>query len=231
MKKPIPYELVRSKRKSIAIQVYPGNRIQVSAPRFTPHFYIEELVKKKSEWIKSKQKELNERQPSHNEKKYISGELFSYLGTASPLLLKNGPSKIIRNNNNFVMTVPPHYSQDQRKRLLIEWYRKEAKIYFALRLNYCLETCIKEGISSPPEWTVRNMKRRWGSSRSDGKICLNLKLLKAPSECIDYVIYHELCHMKEHNHSIKFYSHLGRVCPDWKAIQKKLNDNTYIRNL
>jgi len=74
-----------------------------------------------------------------------------------------------------------------------------------------------------PDLTIRQMQRRWGSCTPEGKIILNLRLIQVPKLYIDYVIMHELCHLKEHNHSHRFYALLDRVMPDWRTKREDLN--------
>ncbi len=70
---------------------------------------------------------------------------------------------------------------------------------------------------------VRAMRTRWGSCSAQGKITLNVKLVKVPKSCIDYVIFHELCHLAVPDHTPRFYALLDRVLPDWQERREKLN--------
>lgn len=63
----------------------------------------------------------------------------------------------------------------------------------------------------------------WGSCSASGKITLNPQLVKAPRDCIDYVILHECCHLMEHNHSERFYRLMGQVMPEWEDVKKRLD--------
>jgi hypothetical protein len=69
---------------------------------------------------------------------------------------------------------------------------------------------------------LRSMSKRWGSAARDGAIYLNPELVRAPSACIDYVIVHEICHLKHHHHGKAFYSELRSLCPDWATRKKRL---------
>jgi predicted metal-dependent hydrolase len=74
-----------------------------------------------------------------------------------------------------------------------------------------------------PDWRIVRMQKQWGSCSPAGVILLNPHLVKAPRECVDYVICHELCHLQEHNHSPRYYRLLGQVMPGWEAVKIKLD--------
>jgi predicted metal-dependent hydrolase len=108
------------------------------------------------------------------------------------------------------------------RELLDGWYREHARRVFDLRLAGCLEAAAPLGLAEPPRVVVRRMAKRWGSCTRAGDVILNLDLIKAPVHCIDYVIIHELCHVKAHNHGKEFYRLLGRCLPDWEVRKKRL---------
>jgi predicted metal-dependent hydrolase len=101
------------------------------------------------------------------------------------------------------------------------WYRRRAKDVFERRLDSCFMEA-KRYIGTRPLLRIRRMKRRWGSCKSTNGILLNTLLVYAPARCIDYVIMHELCHLRHHNHGSKFYRLLGQLMPDWKERRKRL---------
>ena len=81
----------------------------------------------------------------------------------------------------------------------------------------------KYGLAYPP-FEIRQMAKRWGSCTPEGKILLNLKLIQVPKHLIDYVVMHELCHLKEHHHGAAFCAPLGRAMPDWQERRQRLNE-------
>src|SRR5690606_2338808 len=104
--------------------------------------------------------------------------------------------------------------------LLSDWYKARAKETFAKRLDAVLEQAL--WVETKPPLRTLTMQTQWGSCSPNGRITLNPHLVKAPRECIDYVILHELCHMAEHNHSERFYRLMGQVMPDWEKTKERL---------
>ena len=77
-------------------------------------------------------------------------------------------------------------------------------------------------LAVPPVWRVRVMRRRWGSCTGNGVLTLNTQLVKAPPRCLDYVLLHEIAHLREHNHSKRYYAVLDRLLPEWKEVRREL---------
>jgi len=99
--------------------------------------------------------------------------------------------------------------------------------HFAERLGVVCAAAPWARRSSPP-LRVRRMKASWGTCSVDGVITLNPLLMRAPAHCIDYVIAHEVCHLREHNHSPRFYALQDRLFPDWRKAKRQLHDNSQL---
>jgi len=112
------------------------------------------------------------------------------------------------------------------KKLMSVWYRNHADKVFEQRIKSILSEI--PWLKQSPPWKLRLMKKQWGSCSPQGMLSLNPHLVKAPRECVDYVILHELCHLKEHNHSKKFYSLLHQHMPEWETIKAKLDSMSEI---
>ena len=111
--------------------------------------------------------------------------------------------------------------RDRVQNLVEKWYREKAEEYFSKSLSKCFGKFEKMGFDKPG-LKIRKMKTRWGSYSTKGRVTLNLELIKKPTECIDYVVMHELCHIRHRNHSKGFYKLLDKVMPEWRDKKEKL---------
>jgi predicted metal-dependent hydrolase len=118
-------------------------------------------------------------------------------------------------------------THDRVKTKLENWYRQQARQLFAERLAVYGQTAHWIG-EEPPPMRLRRMKRTWGSCSSKGVITLNPHLVKSPPECIDYVIAHEVCHLREHNHGKDFYALQEQLFPGWRAAKTHLQTRGHI---
>jgi len=220
----IHYTLIYSHRKTLAIEVYPDLKIQVKAPVGTALPYIERKVKKRATWILRQQRQFEQYLPQLPPRHYVSGETHRYLGRQYRLkvMVSDEKQSVKLTRGFFYITVPTQGDGQLVKRLLTTWYRTQAQRVFRERLNTCFAkvTFLKLAY---PDMTIRRMETRWGSCTPKGRIILNLKLIQVPKSYIDYVVMHELCHLKEHNHSPRFYALLNRVMPDWRTKRAQLN--------
>lgn len=108
------------------------------------------------------------------------------------------------------------------KILLRDWYREHAAAYFQKRL-----AALQQNISwldSVPTFRLHAMQKQWGSCSPAGVLLLNPHLIKAPARCVDYVLLHEICHLREHNHGKAFYALLESLLPDWQCVKDKLDN-------
>ena len=103
-----------------------------------------------------------------------------------------------------------------------QWYRERAQVKFRERLALCQQLFPNPDAFEPAGLVIMQLRQRWGSMTPSGKLILNRVLIRASVEAIDYVITHELCHMRHDHHGTAFFNLLDRVMPDWKKRKIRL---------
>ena len=222
----IDYELrFTATRKTLAVHVHPDTRVSVEAPEGSDPALIEQKVRKRAPWILRQQRDFARYAVDLPPREYVSGETHHYLGRQYRLkVVQSATSReIVKMSRGRIFVYVRDTTDRQQVKVLLEaWYRKQARRVFQARLDAVYPRLERYGIERP-EVVIRRMKSRWGSCTAAGKITLNLKLIQMPRDGIDYVIVHELCHLKEHNHSVAFYALMDRVLPDWREWRDKLH--------
>ena len=219
----ITYNLHREDRKRMRIVVAPGLTVDVFAPATDDDDQVQAAVMKKAAWIAGKLDALERYHPLPAPKQYISGETLVYLGRQYRLKVNQGSSQPAKLMGRFLRVWVEDKSDTQGVRKKVDaWYRKRAHETLGRYMEKSYAIASRHGVPEPVLF-IRNMRRRWGSCSSKGRITINLNLVKAPVHCIEYVIMHELCHLKYHNHSKSFYSLLTRCQPDWRKRKVELD--------
>lgn len=220
----IQYELVYSKRKTLGIRIYPDGRVSVSAPMDLSRVEIETIVLKRAEWIVRHQMKFQAApRPIILPRRYVNGEIYQYLGQPFTLCVVEDRRERVELGDHVLNVFVAQARNTKRIASLIDhWYRAQAEHIFKARLAVCFPHVSFMAVTMPI-LTIRTMKTRWGSCTSKGRVTLNRKLLHMSEDLIDYVILHELCHLKELNHSPRFYALMDRVLPHWRDCRKRLN--------
>ncbi|MFN2137372.1 MAG: M48 family metallopeptidase, partial [Candidatus Promineifilaceae bacterium] len=154
---------------------------------------------------------------------YAAGETHYYLGQPYTLHVSQGrPQGATLDGRLLRLSVSDVNEEARRRQVLIEWYRARARELFPARLEACYAAAAQHSLPYPA-LKIRLLKARWGSCASTGFITLNLRLVQVPLQLIDYVIYHELAHLRVPAHNKAFYALLGELLPDWRARRAALN--------
>lgn len=219
----IDFAVTFNSRRNLRICVRPDLSVTVAAPAGRAMEDVLARVRKRAPWIIRQRLYFEQFLPRPTPKRYLSGETFRYLGRQYRLKVidgqGNGEAKLI---GRFLhVRIPDRRDRDGIRRRVDGWYREHAKAVFERRLQQCHDVAKRHGVPMPSV-RIRKMKRRWGSCTKLGAILLNSELVKAPLYCIDYVITHELCHLKFPNHSRGFYRLLSRCMPDWERRKERL---------
>lgn len=209
-------------RQRICIHVTPEGGVQVDAPEDAAPEKIAEAVQRRARWIWQQLDAQSEQRRHVLPREYVSGESHLYLGKHHVLKVirsQNVPSvKLLRGK---IEIVTPSTDAGSVQCLLDAWYRHRAEDIFVRRIAEIAPQLT--WLRVVPALRLRNMRTQWGSCSPAGVLVLNPQLVKAPRVCIDYVIVHELCHLKEHNHSARYYRLLQSALPDWKERKQRLD--------
>ncbi len=207
-------------RQTLAIEVHPDSRVLVRAPVDCPEALIAERVQKRAGWISRQLAEFERYRPRTPARQYINGESHLYLGRQYRLKLVPGDAVSVKlTRGQLLVTLPGELSPARVKALLHRWYLDRARAVFTEVLDASLLHF--KGVASP-RLIVRAMQFRWGSLSRAGTMTLNVKLVRAPHPCIEYVVTHELCHIKHRDHDARFFKLLGQVMPDWEQRKQRL---------
>ena len=230
--KTIPLQILHSStRKSIGIQVYPDGSVKVRVPKWLSQKKIDEIIQQKQSWINKKVEYFQQNQKEIPKKKeYISGESFYYLGKQYKLTIIESKSNSIERTRDIILINKT--KSRNTKNILTKWFFDLAKEVFEERLKVNFEIFSKQHQYPFPTLKLRKMTSRWGSMSNKGNMTLSSHLIHTPIECIDYVIMHELCHLKQKNHGKRFHQLQAKFNPSYKGIKKKLESfNAEIRLL
>lgn len=220
----IQIEIIKKDIKNMHLSVLPPDgKVRVSAPNNLSDESIIMFVKTKLGWIK-KQQEKFELQPRQSEREYVSGETLYVWGHQYFLQVEYNQKKnsLVLVGNKAILSVRKESTAKQREKFVNEWYRSllktEVEKYLpkweAITGLYC------DG------WQSKYMTTKWGTcNTSTRRIWLNLQLAKKPIECLEYVILHELAHLKVKNHGPDFVAILDLHMPYWRECKKMLNDS------
>ena len=195
------------------------------APRGADDRVVMDVLRKKEPWLLRKIEELSPATPRRAQGWHHGMEL--------PLLGRLRPVQVVSGGRRGVTLTPAGFvvssatsESGELHRIVSRWYHRRAVTVFSHRMNVVRRDRRIAALGDPGALKVRRMRRRWGSCFLDGRINLNTELLGEPIALIDYVIIHELCHLREHNHSPRFYRLMDEALPDWREYRIQLHRST-----
>jgi predicted metal-dependent hydrolase len=212
---PLWYSFERARRKTLTIVVARG-RVEVRAPRWTPNADIEAFIRAKESWIRRRLEEARREPPRFS---WREGERLPVLGEALRLAVRHGPTGVRRANDRIEVQLAPGAGTPMLRASVLEWLFAEARRVFLERIRvYAPRMGVPE-----PELRLSNARTRWGSCSPAGRVLLNWRLIHVPLRLVDYVIAHELAHIRHLDHSRRFWALVERVYPDCRAARRELN--------
>ncbi|KRF31952.1 M48 family metallopeptidase [Paenibacillus sp. Soil787] len=214
-----------TKKKDITVSVDWVNGVGVNAPDNIEQGVIDRILHKKAPWILKKLYEFNEIKQLSIPKEYLSGEKFPYLGRQ--YRLKVNVSNIRHatlsfHQGRFIAEIPMNWDESQRQQQLYELFRHWYITHGYIKIQERLRFYSAKMECSPSKLIVKDQQMRWGSCTKNGTININWKILMAPMAIVDYVIVHELAHMKQPDHSPAFWATVQSVLPDYESRKEWL---------
>jgi len=218
-------EVEHKEIKNIHLAVYPPDgRIHISVPDYMKDDEVSMFLYTKLPWIRKKYEEVLA-QKRQDKREYVSGESHYLLGRRYLLKVKPTTERghIVKKVKYLEMYVRKDATTERRQSVMEEFYRAE--------LRPVLETYVRKWTKKMGEeattfdWTILLMQKQWGSCLTlTRKIQFNLLLSRVPLRCIEYVVVHEMAHLKEHRHNKDFIALLDKYLPDWQLRKKELDE-------
>lgn len=224
----IAYRIAHRPRvtRRIHLEIDERGHLCVVAPRRLSHDTIHRTLQRSAVYVARFLDEARARRANHPRPHYVDGERHFLLGRRYPLEIRvepDGRPGVRWMSDRIRVTVTGRSDSETVRGLLLTAYRELALEDFAVRVAEIARQAAWTR-RRPPPLRVRRMKASWGTCSVDGVITLNPLLMQAPAWCIDYVIAHEICHLREHNHSERFYALQDRLCPRWRRARQFLHD-------
>lgn len=212
----IEYEVIKSKIKNLYIHIKDG-KVIVKAPARVKDKDIKRAVEEKKKWIYEKLENLSKQE-------YKQGSKVLLLGREYPLKIKfirQNTADIYIENGNMVAEIPKKYKKEYAKRieeLLDDVYMKVAE----KEVDMAMQIVTRIVGIKPNKYRIRKLKTAWGTCTSNKNITINSSLMKYDRTVIQYVVLHEICHLKYMNHSKEFWNMVEKYMKDYREIRKKL---------
>jgi len=214
----LTYQMQRRKRRTIGLKITHEGLI-IHAPMRITLNYLEDLILQKAGWI---QKKLEARQSALPTAQFVweTGEELLYLGQTIRLNVQmNARSKkVTLQEGQLIVALPNPNHPPAIAKKVVDWYAKNAFDDFNQRIS----SFAKKLGEPTPRLFLSNAKTRWGSCNSRKEVRLNWRLLQAPPHIINYVVCHELAHLKEMNHSARFWKLVESLYPEYKQAEMDL---------
>ena len=215
----ISYSVEFRDRTTMEIAVLPDGTVQVKAPLGAEDSRIREKIHRRAGWIVKQQRYFEQFAIRTPKRQYLGGETHLYLGRQYRLKLVVHPKVEVKISRGFIQIFSPDISPDAIQKIMDRYYRKRAKEKYPEYLKIVAD---RIGLATLPRMQIRAMKTNWGSMSPTGILLLNPELIKAPVQCLEYVITHELCHLRYREHDSDFYGLLQSYLPDWKKRKLRL---------
>lgn len=209
------YTLIRSRRRTAAICIRPGGRVEVRAPLRLGRREIDRFVDEKAGWIAAHAAAAAAAAARRQAFQVEPGHGFLWLGREYPAVYRPGGPAADFDGDRFFL---PSACGTVNRPAMVRLYKDMAAVLITGRVE---EYVARMGLR-PRSVKITAARTRWGSCSGKNSLCFSWRLALTPLDCVDYVVVHELCHMKEHNHSPAFWKQVENVLPDYRRRQGEL---------
>lgn len=226
----VDYLLRRSKRRTLGLHVNDSGLL-ITAPSWVSLSQVESTLEKKADWILDKLTQRHERQKklALHQIHWRNGDRIPYLGRSiilelNPVLpqaIFTGENSSPKDGDRLLLPLRADADSTQMRELTESWLQQQARLYFQQRLDIYLA----KGRLTMARLRLAAPTKRWGSCTSDGTIMLNWRLIHLPLDIIDYVVAHEVAHLKEMNHSRAFWDFVEFLMPGFHLARAQLRQH------
>lgn len=209
------------KRKHFALKVALDGDVVLHTPAVLSQAQIEDFLRQKQAWLEEHIPKLQAYGNTIPHYHYVSGERHLLLGDWFALKISLSEHIDYQHVPFSLHILTPDTRAQYVQKCLEDWWKAKAQEYLQQRLLFFSQQA--EWIRTPPPFKIKKMKRQWGNCHHQGHLTFNTLLIQAPPRLVDYVIAHELTHLKHFNHSASFYQALATLLPDWQEREKTLD--------
>lgn len=218
----LPYAIRRSARrkKTVAVTVDPSGDVLLVAPEHFSTSRLDAVVRRKAAWIVQRLRHLQSHDPPSSPREFVSGESVLYLGRHYRLKVHSNATGEAKLRGGWLHVPAPAGAQrtSHVRTALVSWFRRHA----AERLPERVQAWRARAGVETPHVVIADQQKRWGSCDRSGTIRLNWRIIQAPMRLVDYVVVHELVHLRHRGHGPDYWQALGRVMPDYERRREDL---------
>ena len=218
----LPYAIRRSARrkKTVAVTVDPSGDVLLVAPEHFSASRLDAVVRRKAAWIVRRRRHVQSHDPPPSPREFVSGESIQYLGRHYRLKVHPNEAGEAKLRGGWLHVPAPAGAQQTAhvRAALVSWFRRHA----AERLPERVEAWRSRAGVAKPRVVIADQQKRWGSCDRGGTIRLNWRIIQAPMRLVDYVVVHELVHLRHRGHGRDYWQALGRVMPDYERRREDL---------
>ena len=223
----ISYSIIKTRRRKTSEIIVDKDIVEIRTPLDKPDYEIRNIVRNKANWILKKQKEYRDMIPEVLKPTFKDGSTLPYLGKNYPLKILNREARnsIGFVDGQFIFNIWPSNSVTPQyvEKLYDHWLMKISRLVLKNKIKSYSQ---KLGVTEPKKIVIKRLKNRWGSlGKNAGTINLNVNLIKAPEDVVNYLVLHEICHLRIKEHSHHYWDLLHKFMPDYEEKANWLNIN------